>query len=111
VQQSQEPFKRIGVEEAKKLIDEGRVRVVDVRQPDEWVSGHIPQANHIPLPSIVNNPETSLSGDLEQAQLFVCAVGERSAIACEVAAVVGYKEIYNLTGGTNAWIRAGNPVA
>jgi rhodanese-related sulfurtransferase len=109
--QPQEPFKRIGVEEAKQLIADGKVRVVDVRNPDEWVTGHIPVAEHIPLPRIVNSPEASLTGDKEQPQLFVCAVGERSAVACEVAAMLGFKEIYNLQGGTTAWIREGNPVA
>ncbi len=109
--QQQEPFKRIDVEEAKRLIDEGKVRVIDVRNPDEWAAGHIPQAIHIPLPQIVNNPQASLSGDFDQPQLFVCAVGERSAVACEVAAMLGYREIYNLTGGTNAWIKSGHPIA
>src|SRR5579871_2718196 len=100
MQQPQEPFKRVGIEEAEKLIKDGKVRVIDVRNADEWVTGHIPQATHIPLPSIINSPQTSLAGDLEQPHLFVCAVGERSAIACEVAAMLGYKEIYNLQGGT-----------
>ena len=106
----QEPFKRIDVDEAKRLISEGKVRVVDVRNPDEWQGGHIPQAVHVPLPQIVNNPQATLAGDLDQPQLFVCAVGERSAVACEVAAMLGYKEIYNLSGGTTAWIKSGNPV-
>jgi rhodanese-related sulfurtransferase len=109
--QPQEPFKRINVDEAKRLMAEGKVRVVDVRNPDEWAAGHIPQAVHLPLPSILNNPNSTLEGDLEQPQLFVCAVGERSAVACEVAAMLGYKEIYNLSGGTTQWIREGNPVA
>jgi rhodanese-related sulfurtransferase len=109
--QQQEPFKRIDVEEAKKLMAEGKVRVVDVRNPDEWVQGHIPEAVHVPLPQIVNNPQASLQGDLDQPQLFVCAVGERSAVACEVAAMLGYKEIYNLSGGTTAWIKGNNPVS
>ena len=111
MQQPQEPFKRIGIDEAKELIAAGKVRVIDVRNPDEWVTGHIPAAEHIPLPRIVNNPESSLPGDKDQPQLFVCAVGERSAVACEVAAMLGYKEIYNLQGGTTAWVRSGNPVA
>ena len=111
MQQPQEPYKRIGVDEAKRLVEEGKVRVIDVRDPDEWNSGHIPQATHVPLPQIVNNPEASLPGDREQPQLFVCAVGQRSAVACEVAAMLGYKELYNLDGGTIAWIKSGNPVA
>ena len=108
--QQQEPFKRISIDEAKQLMAEGKVRVVDVRNPDESITGHIPQATHIPLPSIINNPDQMLPGDKDQPQLFVCAVGERSAIACEVAAMMGYKEVYNLNGGTNEWIRSGNPV-
>jgi len=111
VQQPQEPFKRIGIDEAKQLMAEGKVRVVDVRNPDEWAAGHIPEATHIPLPIIINNPDSNLAGDFEQPQLFVCAVGERSAIACEVAAMMGYKTVYNLTGGTTEWIRSGNPVS
>ena len=111
MQQPQEPFKRIGVDEAKQLIDEGKVQVIDVREPDEWNSGHIPQATHIPLPKIVNNPEASLQTDRNQPHVFVCAAGQRSAVACEVAAMLGYKELYNLEGGTIAWIKSGNPVA
>jgi rhodanese-related sulfurtransferase len=92
-------------------MEAGKVRVIDVRNPDEWQAGHIPVAQHVPLPQILNSPDASLAGDHDQPQLFVCAVGERSAVACEVAAMLGFKEIYNLTGGTNAWIKEGNPVA
>jgi rhodanese-related sulfurtransferase len=99
------------VDEAKRLIDEGKARVIDVREPDEWRSGHIGQATLIPLPQIMNNPESALEGDREQPQLFVCASGSRSAVACEVAAMLGYKELFNLEGGTIAWIKDGNPVA
>jgi len=109
--QLQEPFKRIDIEEAKRLMADGKVRVIDVRNPDEWAGGHVPDATLIPLPQIVNNPEVSLAGDRDQAQLFICAVGERSAVACEVAAHLGYKEIYNMQGGTNGWVKAGNPIA
>ncbi|MPZ13451.1 MAG: hypothetical protein GEU73_03345 [Chloroflexi bacterium] len=111
VAQAQEPFQRIGVEEARKLIEEGRVRVVDVRNLDEWQAGHIAVATHVPLPQLLNTPAQSLAGDKAQPHLFVCAVGERSAVACEVAAMLGFKEIYNLQGGTTAWIKDGNPVA
>ncbi len=110
MQRPQEPFQRVTVEEAKELIERGKVRVVDVREPDEWQAGHIPQANHIPLGQIVNQPTSALVGDPSQPMLFVCAVGGRSAIACEVAATMGYTVLYNLEGGTTAWIRSGFPV-
>jgi rhodanese-related sulfurtransferase len=111
VQQPKAPFKNIGIDEAKQLMAEGKVRVVDVREPHEWAAGHIPVAEHIPLQQILNPPSAIESGDKEQPQLFVCEVGQRSAVACEVAAMLGYKEIYNLQGGTSAWRNSGNPVA
>ncbi|MBI4214125.1 MAG: rhodanese-like domain-containing protein [Chloroflexi bacterium] len=110
MQRPQEPFQRVDVEVAKQLIDEGKVRVIDVREPDEWQAGHIPVADHIPLGQIVNQPLTALEGDVSQPLLFVCAVGGRSAVACEVAAAMGYTELYNLEGGTVAWARGGLPV-
>ncbi|MSQ23511.1 MAG: rhodanese-like domain-containing protein [Chloroflexi bacterium] len=110
MRRTEEPFQRINVDDAKRLIDEGQVKVIDVRQPDEWVAGHIPQAEHVPLDGIVNQPLTTLTGDKESAYLFVCAVGGRSAIACEVAAAMGFTELYNLEGGTTAWIKSGLPV-
>ncbi len=109
--QPAEPFKRIGITEAKRLIDEGKVHVIDVRNPDEWQAGHIAQAALVPLPQIINDPEKTLTGDREQAHLFVCGVGERSAVACEVAAMLGFKDVYNLQGGTMAWAKEGNPLA
>ncbi|MBI2912289.1 MAG: rhodanese-like domain-containing protein, partial [Chloroflexi bacterium] len=42
--------------------------------------------------------------------IFLCAVGQRSALACEMAAAAGLTRLYNLEGGTEAWIKAGLPV-
>ncbi|MGH2668963.1 MAG: rhodanese-like domain-containing protein [bacterium] len=43
--------------------------------------------------------------------IFVCAEGVRSAVACEVAAAIGKKQLYNLEGGTVAWGKQGYPLA
>ena len=104
---NQEPFKRISAAEAKQMIDQG-VTVVDVRTPAEWNGGHIPQAEHVPLDSILARPRDVLKGD---NLIFVCQVGQRSALAAEMAAAVGFKTLYNLEGGTDAWVRAGYPVS
>jgi rhodanese-related sulfurtransferase len=107
VSDNQEPFKRISAAEAKQMIEQG-VTVVDVRTPAEWNGGHIPQAQHIPLDSILARPRDVLKGD---NVIFVCQVGQRSALAAEMAAAVGMKSLYNLEGGTDAWVRAGYPVS
>jgi len=41
--------------------------------------------------------------------VFVCEVGQRSAVAAELAAAVGKKHVFNLEGGMQAWRNAGLP--
>jgi rhodanese-related sulfurtransferase len=104
--EEREPFQRIGVEEAKTLIEKG-LKVIDVREPFEWAQGRIPKATHIPLNTLLARAQELLT---EDDLIFVCAEGVRSAVACEVAAAVGRSNLYNLEGGTVAWARAGNPL-
>lgn len=100
-----DPFKRVSAAEAREMIDKG-FTVVDVRTPAEYGGGHIPQATSVPLDSILARPRDVLEGD---GVIFVCQVGQRSAIAAEMAAAVGFKDLYNLEGGTDAWVKAGYP--
>jgi sulfur-carrier protein adenylyltransferase/sulfurtransferase len=102
-----EPFKRINVEQAKELIDGGKVSVIDVREDWEYASGHIPNAKHVPLGRIINAAQQHVEGD---NLVFVCEVGQRSAVAAEFAAALGRENLYNLEGGTTAWRKAGYPV-
>ncbi len=102
-----DPFERINVETAKKLIEEGGVVVVDVRESAEWSQGHIAEAIHIPLGTLMNRPRELLQQD---GIVFVCAEGIRSAVACEVAAAIGKTQLYNLEGGTKAWLKQGYPL-
>ena len=104
----QEPFHRIKVDEAKQMLGDG-ARVIDVRNPDEYAKGHVPGAPLIPVNSVfARREELPKEGKI----IFVCAVGSRSALACEMAAAAGIPadRLYNLEGGTEAWIKAGEPV-
>lgn len=102
-----EPFTRVSVTEAKTKIDNDNVQVIDVRTPGEFAGGHVPGAINIPHMSVV-----ARKGELaEDKQLvFICQMGQRSALACEFAAAVGFKDLINVEGGTEAWIKAGYPV-
>ena len=104
--EEKEPFERIDVEQAKALIEKG-FKVIDVREPSEWDQGHIPNATHIPLNTLLAKAQEFLA---EDNLIFVCAEGVRSAVACEVAAAIGRTNLYNLEGGTVAWGRMGNPL-
>jgi rhodanese-related sulfurtransferase len=104
---TQEPYQRIGVDQAKRLIDEG-VTLIDVREPREIpLDGKIPGSKLVPLNSFIANPRQHLGGD---NVLFYCKVGQRSAVACEMAAAVGLNQLYNLEGGIEAWKKHGQPV-
>jgi len=102
-----EPFTRITVDEAKEMTQRDDVAVIDVREPHEYQAGHVPDAKLIPVNSVYARRE-ELPRDKEL--IFVCAVGQRSALACEMAAAAGLTRLYNLDGGTDAWIKNGNPV-
>ncbi len=102
-----EPFTRIDVNEAKEMIAKGAA-VIDVREPHEYNAGHVPDASLIPVATVYARRE-ELPPDKDV--IFVCAVGQRSALACEMAAAAGLKRLYNLEGGTDAWVKSGQPVA
>jgi len=107
IKNPQEPFSRITVDEAKEMIAGDSVAVIDVREPHEYDAGHVPNAKLIPVATVyARRDELPRDRDV----IFVCAVGQRSALACEMAAAVGLTRLYNLEGGTDAWIKAGQPV-
>jgi rhodanese-related sulfurtransferase len=99
-----EPFTRVSVAEAKEKMDKDNVQVIDVRTPGEYAGGHVPGAINIPHMSVVARKD-ELATDKEL--VFICQVGQRSALACEFAAALGFKDLYNVEGGTEAWIKAG----
>ena len=96
-------FQRVHVDEVVRLIDSG-YQVVDVRDDREWSQGHIPGARHVTLAAILANPGIH---DFKDKTIFVCAVGERSAVAAEMGIALGARKVVNLEGGTNAWVAAG----
>jgi hydroxyacylglutathione hydrolase len=100
------PFRDLKIDEIRRLIDEGHP-VVDVREDWEWNKGHIPGARHVVLASILANPR---SQKFDDGTIFVCAVGERSAVASEMAAALGVNDVINFRGGTKAWKDAGLPL-
>jgi rhodanese-related sulfurtransferase/transcriptional regulator with XRE-family HTH domain len=83
------------------------IDIVDVREPDEWATGHVPGARLVPLSLLRADPRGALPRD---PVVFVCAKGGRSAQAAAVAEQVGRVEVYSVNGGTEAWRAAGLPI-
>ena len=103
---SEEGFHEADVAEVKRLLDEG-YEVVDVREQWAWDRGHIPGARHVVLGSILADPAGQKFSD---RTVFQCQVGERSAVASEMAVALGVKDVVNFRGGFGAWKEAGLPV-
>ncbi|TMC16379.1 MAG: rhodanese-like domain-containing protein [Chloroflexi bacterium] len=99
------PYTTIGTDEAKSMIEAG-VRVVDVRQLDEWQRGHIEQAVLVPLNGVYSFGKALKDLDLpvDEEVIFVCAMGQRSAMASEIALVAGFTKVYNLANGMSGWL-------
>ncbi len=102
-----EPYGRISPQSASERINAGDLKVVDVREPWEYARDHIPAAQLTPLGQIIARPQEALTAD---NVLFVCEVGQRSAVAAELAAATGKMHVFNLEGGMQAWRNAGLPV-
>ena len=90
--------------QALDLISLGEVEVIDVRDPSEWADGHIPNARFVPLEELRANPQAAL---LRDGVVFVCAAGVRSQTAARIASLHGLTKVYNLSGGTRGWVKAG----
>lgn len=102
-----EPFTRISVEEAKAMIDDSDVQVIDSREPWEWAEGHVPGALNIPhMATLPRNADLARDKPI----IFICKSGSRSAVAAEFASSVGLTDLYNVEGGTMDWIKAGYEV-
>jgi len=92
-----------------KLNDTKEKTVLDVRTPDEFKGGHLVNA------TLVNYYDNDFKNQVAQLDknkpVFVyCATGIRSASAAKVLAGLGFKEIYDMQGGYNAWAGAKKPV-
>ena len=100
-----EPVPEISVDElADRLGDD--VVLVDVREPDEYVAGHVATAIPIPLGEV---PARSSEIPSDGSVYLICARGSRSRHAAEYLAGRGVRAI-NVAGGTIAWIESGRPV-
>ena len=99
-------FRDLPLDQIRPLMDDG-YEVVDVREDWEWKNGHLPGAKHVVLSSILANPTAQKFRD---KTIFVCGVGERSAVASEMAVALGIKDVVNFRGGTKAWKEAGLPL-
>jgi len=100
-------IKQITVTEAKQAVDAKEVQFIDVRTIEEYAGGHAPKAINFPLDAL---DKDLAKLDRDQPVYVICQTGRRSQKGAEILQKAGFKNIYNINGGTGAWIDAGFPV-
>jgi rhodanese-related sulfurtransferase len=83
--------------------------ILDVRTPAEYNRGHLKDAVSVDYYAKDFKSKISLL-DKSKPVFVYCAAGPRSQSASKILADIGFKEIYNLNGGINAWIKSNKPV-
>jgi rhodanese-related sulfurtransferase len=99
-------FGGLDVNEARERQEQGAL-LIDVRDREEWQTGHAPGAHHVPLVELPPHLER-IPPDREV--LFICQSGMRSARAVSQARSRGLQHSANVRGGMAAWEKAGLPV-
>ncbi|EAO7496463.1 rhodanese-like domain-containing protein, partial [Salmonella enterica] len=84
----------------KKMEAQEKVVIVDVREADEFASGHIPGAIAIPYGEL-----TGRLAELNQDEelYIVCRTGNRSDMACKLLAEKGFSKLINVLPGMSGW--------
>ena len=103
-------IENVGAEEVHGLVEGGEdVTVLDVREADEWETGHIPGAKHIPRGFLEYKAADELP-DKDARIVVHCALGGRGALAARSLQEMGYTNVANMEGGVNAWKEKGYEV-
>ena len=103
---------------AEITVDQARARLavnpqavlIDVREDAEWADGHAAEARHLGRGVLERDIEKMLP-DASRELILYCGGGYRSALACDVAQRMGYKNVASLIGGYKAMLAAGWPMA
>lgn len=93
-----------------RLDSDAPPRVLDVRTPGEFESGHIPGAYLVPLDTLREHRE-ELSRHLDEDVVLVCRSGGRATEAEQALAAAGLPNLHVLEGGLSSWQAAGGDVA
>ena len=95
-------YKSISQQEAKQMMDSGNVLVLDVREQDEYSTGHIGGAVLLPVGTINADTASKVIPSKDATVLVYCRSGNRSKKASATLAKLGYTNIYEI-GGITTW--------
>jgi rhodanese-related sulfurtransferase len=84
------------------------VRLIDVREDNEWELGHAAGSTHLGKGIIERDIEAQVPEKSTELILY-CGGGFRSALAADVLQQMGYTNVFSMAGGWKAWNESGGP--
>jgi rhodanese-related sulfurtransferase len=98
-----------GQEVKKRMEQNPKGVVLDVRTPAEFAEGHIPGAVNLPVDEVKAKVE-ALIADKQTAIVVYCRSGARSARAMKIMKELGFETVFNLAGGIRRWQAENHPL-
>lgn len=84
--------------------------LIDVRSPQEHLTGVIPGTDFNIEYRQIKARHHEIGAKPDDHIVVYCQAGQRSSVAAETLADLGYRHVYNVRGSMNAWLDAGYPV-
>jgi len=109
VEDAKSRVREISVEEARKKLESGSARVIDVREESEWAAGHIRGAEYLGRGVLERDIEQKVP-DKSAELILYCGGGFRSALSADNLQKMGYRNIASMAGGWREWTGKGLPV-
>lgn len=88
----------------KAWLDSDQAVLIDIREPDEYAREHIPGSRLVPLSGF---DAADFPKDHDKIGVFHCSSGSRTREAAPRILATGFREVYHLEGGFQAWKKAG----
>ena len=97
-------LRKIDAKSAHQWMQDGKAVLIDVREADEYIKEHVPEAHLVPLSGF--NPE-DFPKEHDKIAVFHCLSGGRTEASAPQILSTGFKEVYQLEGGIKGWRAAG----
>lgn len=110
VAEAKQQIAEVSLDEAELAVQQADV-LIDVREPDEYQSGHLPGAINIPrgmLEFRLSNDDALSARDLNL--VLYCKTSGRAALSALSLKAMGYLHVQSIAGGFDAWAGADKPV-
>jgi rhodanese-related sulfurtransferase len=101
--------REVNVDEARRKLESGKAKLIDVREDNEWEAAHARGAEHMGRGVIERDIEQRVP-DKNAELILYCGGGFRSALATDNLQKMGYTNVWSMAGGWRAWQAAGAPV-